>query len=134
LVGLSDYMFDSAKPMALRALSLFHVVLPPMLVWMVYRLGYDSQAVIAQTVLCWVVLLICYFFTRPSENVNWVWGTGRKPNLRLLNLPFVFYLMVGLPLLIYLPTHLLLKKYMPDSKTVQRAKSIGISSSNLIHR
>jgi hypothetical protein len=96
--------------------------LPPLLLWMVYRLGYDSRALIAQMILCWVVLLICYFFTSPSENTNWVFGTGRQPSLRLLNLPFVLFLMIGLPILFYLPTHLILKKTMPDAEAVRKQR------------
>ncbi len=41
LLGLSDYMFDSRYRPFLRALSLFHVLLPIVLVWTVHRLGYD---------------------------------------------------------------------------------------------
>lgn len=120
LVGLADYMFDPSKSMFLRSLSLFHVVLPPLLLWLVYRLGYDPRALIAQIILCWFVLLICYLFTKPSENINWVFGTTRQPRLRILNLPFGLFLMIGLPLLIYLPTHFLLKKFMPTHDAVER--------------
>ncbi|MFI4923168.1 MAG: hypothetical protein ACHP6J_05595, partial [Burkholderiales bacterium] len=42
--GLADYMFDVRRPLYLRALSLFHVILPPLLVWMLARLGYDPEA------------------------------------------------------------------------------------------
>jgi hypothetical protein len=121
LIGLADYMFDSSKPIFLRSLSLFHVVLPPLLFWLVYRLGYDSRAVVAQTILCWLVLIVCYLFTGPAENVNWVYGTASQTRMRILGLPFVVVLMVGIPLLIYFPTHLLLKKFLPHRPSVQTA-------------
>ena len=35
--GLADYMFDTRRPLYLRALSLFHVILPPLLVWKIGR-------------------------------------------------------------------------------------------------
>ncbi|MGH7843759.1 MAG: membrane-associated protein, partial [Candidatus Binatia bacterium] len=39
IMGLSGYMFDRKIPLYLRGLSLFHVILPPLLIWLVYRLG-----------------------------------------------------------------------------------------------
>lgn len=106
--GLTDYMFDAAKPRYLRALSLFHVFLPVLLLWMIAMLGYDPEALAAQTVLAWVVLPVCYRFTDPKENVNWVFGPGGAPQQRLHPLVYLALLMLGFPLLIYLPTHVLL--------------------------
>ena len=107
--GLSDYMFDTRKPLYLRALSLFHVFLPALLVWMIVRLGYEPEAWIAQTALAWFVLPLCYWFTDPAENVNWVFGPGNRPQNRLAPLAYLGLLMVGFPVLIYLPTHLLFR-------------------------
>src|SRR6185369_13742330 len=53
VIGLSAYMFDAKISLPLRALSLFHVVLPPLLVWLLYRLGYDTRALFVQIVLAW---------------------------------------------------------------------------------
>src|SRR5437763_6389058 len=41
LLGLAGYMFDRKLPRWLRALSLFHVALPPTLSLLLRRLGYD---------------------------------------------------------------------------------------------
>lgn len=106
--GLTDYMFDAAKPLYLRALSLFHVFLPLLLLWMVARLGYDPDALAAQTALAWIVLPLCYRFTDPKENVNWVFGPGSAPQRRLHPLAYLALIMTGFPLLLYLPTHVLL--------------------------
>ena len=109
LTSLTDYMFEAGRPRYLRALSFFHLVLPPLLLWMVGRLGYSARAWIAQTVLAWVVLPLAYALTEPALNVNWVrgWGTASpKPGpaaRRHLGL-----LMLLFPLVIFLPTHLLL--------------------------
>jgi hypothetical protein len=51
LIGLAGYMFDHRLPLGLRALSLFHVALPPTLLWMLRRFGYDPRALPAQTAL-----------------------------------------------------------------------------------
>lgn len=107
--GLADYMFDTRRPLYLRALSLFHVILPPLLVWMVARLGYEPAAWIAQTALAWVVLPMCFWLTDPALNVNWVFGFGNKQQKLMSPLAYLGLLMVGFPVLIYLPTHLLLR-------------------------
>lgn len=111
LSGLADYMFDPAKPRYLRALSLFHIFLPPLLLWMLARLGYEPQAWIAQTALAWVVLPLTYWLVDPEaeENVNWVFGPGSKPQKRVPPLAYLGLVMIGFPLLIYVPTHLMLQ-------------------------
>jgi len=109
ITGLTDYMFDPHKPLYLRALSLFHVFLPVMLLWMIHVLGYAPAAWIAQTALTWVVLPLTYLFTKPEENVNWVFGPGAKPQKRISPLIYLGLLLIGFPLLVYLPTHLLLQ-------------------------
>ncbi|HET6892870.1 MAG TPA: hypothetical protein VFH31_17325 [Pyrinomonadaceae bacterium] len=111
LLGLSKYMFDPAIPLPVRALSLFHVVLPPLLLWMVYRFGYDERALIAQTVLAWIVLPLSYWVAKPSENVNWVRGFD-EPQTMMSEPAYLTLLMVGFPLFIYLPTHFVLKNLM----------------------
>ena len=103
-------MFDQSIPLWIRALSLFHVVLPPLLVWMVYRLGYDRRAFFAQTILAFIVLLASYLLATQKENVNWVYGFGEKPQTWMPAPLFVLVLMIAFPLLVYLPTHFLFLK------------------------
>jgi hypothetical protein len=43
MTGMTAYMFDGAKPLFLRGLSLFHGWLPFFLVYLVARLGYDGR-------------------------------------------------------------------------------------------
>lgn len=109
LIGLSDYMFDAAINPVIRGLSFFHLLLPALLVWMVYRLGYDERALAAQTVLAWVVLPLSRLFSDPKENVNWVYGFSRGPQT-VVPAPLYFaFLMIAFPIAVYLPTHFLLK-------------------------
>ncbi len=121
LLGLADYMFEPRIPLFVRGLSLFHGWLPFLLLWMVWRLGYDRRALAAQTVVAIALLTVCFFFTpRPPHptdnpnaavNLNWVFGPGDEkvqtwmaPGLYLA-LQIVLY-----PLVIYLPTHLTLSR------------------------
>ncbi len=109
--GLTDYMFDESLPRYLRALSLFHVVLPVLLLWLIARLGYDARALAAQTALAWVVLPLTYWLTDPKLNVNWVYGWGAKPQQRIPPLLYLALLMAGFAALIHYPTHLVLQRF-----------------------
>jgi hypothetical protein len=113
ILGLAGYMFKSDKPLWLRGLSLFHVPLPVILLWQVCCFGYDTRAWIAQTGLFWLVMPICFFFTRPEENINWVFGPGSQPQRKIPAGVYLISLLIGAPLFIYLPTHLLLRALMP---------------------
>lgn len=109
------YMFNSEISALVRGLSLFHIVLPVLLVWLVYRLGYHRHAFVCQTPLAWLVLLITYLVTNPSANINWVYGFGREPQTWMPSPLYLVLLMLFVPLSIYLPTHLLLSKLFARS-------------------
>lgn len=110
LIGLAAYMFDDQYPLWLRALSLFHVPLLAILIWMLFRQGYDARALPAQTLLAWIVLPLSWWLTAPEENVNWVHGLGPEVRELLPPLSYLLAYMILLPLLVYLPTHLLLRR------------------------
>ena len=109
LLGLSSYMFDAGKPRSLRALSLFHVGLPVLLLWMVHRLGYDGRAWAGQTLVALIVLPLTYAVTEPADNVNWVYGPGDTPQARIGPRAYLALVMLFFPVAVYLPTHLLLQ-------------------------
>jgi hypothetical protein len=108
IFGLTGYMFDSERPLYLRALSLFHVLLPPLLVYLLFRLGYDNRAWYFQTALAWVVLLLSYLLTDPGQNVNWVYGPGEKAQQQVHPLLYLALVMLFFPVVVYLPTHFIL--------------------------
>jgi hypothetical protein len=118
-MGLAGYMFDQRLPRGLRALSLFHVALPPTLIWMLARLGYDRRALGYQTILTWSVLPLSYALTKPEQNVNWVFGPGRQPQRKLPPLLYLCLKMLALPALIILPMHIILERAFgaPDERT-----------------
>lgn len=112
LTGLdaTAYMFNPAQPLWLRGLSLFHVFLPLLIVWMLCRLGYDRRAWLAATLVSWVVLPATYLIADPARNINWVFGLGDTPQTWLPAPLYLMGLMLLFPLCVYLPTHLVLQK------------------------
>jgi hypothetical protein len=106
--GLAEYMFDPAIPRPVRALSLFHLWLPPLLVWAVARLGYDRRAWLAQTAVTTVILPVSYLATAPRDNVNWVYGPGARPQTRVHPLLYFTAVMLFFPLCFQWPAHALL--------------------------
>ena len=110
LIGLTSYMFDATIPPFIRGLSLFHVALPVILIWMLSLLGYDGRALLWQTLVAAAVLPLSYFLSNPRENVNWVYGLGEKPQTKVPAPLFVLFLMLLFPVGVYLPTHLLLDR------------------------
>ena len=107
--GLADYMFDTRIPKWIRALSLFHVVLPVLMLWMLHRLGYDPRALPAQTALAWVILPLTYAVTKPEDNINWVYGPGARPQRQVSPPLYLAFVLIFFPLIVYVPTHLLLR-------------------------
>jgi len=69
LIGGTEYMWDPAYPGWLRALSLFHVALPVVLIWALRRVGYDRRAPWLQIGLAAVVLAASRVFGA-AENSN----------------------------------------------------------------
>lgn len=121
LVGMTAYMFDPKYTLFVRGLSFFHFWLPLVLVWLVWRLGYDARAFHRWTVLAWGLLLICFFLMpappAPADNpnlpvnINYVYGLDDKQPQTWLPPPAYFCLLLAvLPCAIYLPTHIVLQK------------------------
>lgn len=120
LTGMTAYMLNQEKPLFLRALSLFHGWLPFLLVYLVWRLGYDRRALVRWTVLAWVLLLVCYTLMPGPRadaasiatpvNINYVHGMGdTAAQTWMPPLAWLGTMLIGMPLLIFLPTHLLLR-------------------------
>ena len=108
ITALADYMFDARRSIYLRALSLFHIVLPLLLLWLVDRLGYDPRALAGQTLLAWLILPATWLFTQPAKNINWVFGLQPLGRGRIATLPWLLAAMLLFPLCAFLPAHLVL--------------------------
>ena len=115
LLGLSGYMFDPRTPLWLRALSLFHVALPVVLLVLVARLGYDRRAWLLQTLFAWLWLPLTFALTGPDDNVNWVYGPGSRAQTVMPRWLYLVLVMILFPTVIYLPVHLLLGRLLGRS-------------------
>ena len=120
LLGLTSYMFDHQLPLFTRGLSLFHGWLPVLLVWLLFRVGYDKRALPAWTGLAAGLVIVCYLFTPPAGahpadpnipiNLNYVYGFDDQQPQQWVNQNFYVVLLLGvLWLVAYLPIHLVLR-------------------------
>ena len=134
--GMTNYMFDPGISLFARGLSFFHFWLPLLLLYFVWKLGYDRRAFLNWTVLAWGLMLTCYFllpaagaelaFPNQPRNVNYVFGMDdAQPQTWMPSWAWLTLLLVGLPTLIYAPTHLALKWLMQFKE--QRHGAIAVS-------
>jgi hypothetical protein len=107
LIGGTEYMFDPGIPLILRLLSLFHVATPPLLLWAIWRLGYDRRGWKVQTLITWIVVPLNYFW-RPQFDVNWARGLFFHQQHSVPGLIYLTAYLVAVPLIVYYPTHLVL--------------------------
>jgi hypothetical protein len=106
--GGVDYMFDPGLPLAVRLLSLFHVVTPPLLVWAIWRLGYDPRGWKLQTLMTWVVIPVNYLW-RPRDDVNWARGLFFHEQQVMPGWAYLLLYLTVVPLCVYWPTHRVLR-------------------------
>ncbi|WP_231616109.1 hypothetical protein [Novipirellula artificiosorum] len=121
VLGLTAYMFDPNISLFARGLSFFHFWLPILLLFLVWRLGYDRRALWSWTALAWGLMLIAYFllpgpgdplaFPNQPHNVNYVFGPdGDVAQSWMPEKVWLGALMIGLPTVFYLPTHAVLSQ------------------------
>src|ERR1700751_2372067 len=108
VIGGTEYMFDPHLPFLIRLLSLFHLVTPPLLLWAIWKLGYDRRGWKLQTLTCWVLGPINYFW-RPEHNVNWARGIFFVEQHAMPGPVYLVGYLLVVPLVVYYPTHLALQ-------------------------
>lgn len=116
ITGMTDYMFDTGISLFGRCLSFFHFWLPMLLVYLVYRVGYDRRALAAWTLAAWGLMLVSYYLLpapgdplshrNEPRNVNYVFGMGEAKQTWMPEAAWLGLLMVGLPIVAYVPAHL----------------------------
>ena len=109
LFGGTEYMFDLTIPLTIRLFGLYHLVVPPLLLWAVRRLGYDERALKLQIITACVLVPICHFW-RPQFNVNWARGVRHEQHLISGWLYLLVYLIVA-AIVVYVPTHFFLRRW-----------------------
>jgi hypothetical protein len=107
VIGGTEYMFSPEVPLPIRLLSLFHVATPPLLLWAIWRLGYDPRGWKLQTLTAWIVVPINYFW-RPEYDVNWARGPFFRDQHAVPGFVYLLGYLLAVPLIIYFPTHRLL--------------------------
>jgi hypothetical protein len=115
LIGGTEYLWDPKWPLWLRALSFFHVLLPPVLVYALRRTGYDRRALPVQAALALAVLVASRLTLGPDENQNFAWRdpfAGRSWGPAPVHVGLTWAVLVAA---IYAPTHALLKRVMPGA-------------------
>jgi hypothetical protein len=112
LTGGTEYMWDTRFPLCVRLLSLFHVVLPMLLLAALRRVGYDRRALLLQSGIAMVLLMVSRFLG-PTQNLNYAFADpifhrafGPAP----VHLAVIFAALLGI---IYCPTHVLLARAFP---------------------
>jgi hypothetical protein len=107
ITGLTEYMFDPGIPRWLRGVSLFHVPLPLVLVWLVAAYGYPEVSLAVTAGTAAVILALSYLLSSREKNINWVFGLGRFEH-RLPPPVYLGLLYLGMVFVGFLPTHWLL--------------------------
>ncbi|HXX71425.1 MAG TPA: hypothetical protein VEI55_03970 [Candidatus Acidoferrum sp.] len=110
LVPGNEYLLDPRYPAWIRLLTLFHLVMPALLLWGVYRMGYDRRAWALESAITLPVFVLARL-TRPTANIDFAFSD-----------PFFHHQMGPVPIhilitwlfmvvVVYLPTHLALERF-----------------------
>lgn len=111
VTGLTDYMFEPGRPRLLRGLSLFHVPLPFVMLWLLHAYGYDARVGLpGAIVLALLVLPLSRIVGTPEKNINWTHGLGPRPSPWPAWL-YVPALLAGFVAFVFVPTDLALRRW-----------------------
>lgn len=113
LFQIAAYMFSDETSLHIRILSgTFHLALPPVLLLMLGRYGYDRRAFAVQSLIALVVVPLSRLVSGPKENINWVYGPA-EPQTWLPDPVYLGLLLLAFIFVIYLPSHLLFIRLFP---------------------
>jgi hypothetical protein len=121
LVPGNEYLLDPRYPIWIRLLTLFHLVIPALLVWGIYRMGYDRRGWALQSVIALPVFVLARF-THPATNIDFAFSDPffhRQMGPAPIHILIIWLFMV---LVVYLPTHLVLRRLFraPESPGSER--------------
>ncbi len=109
LAVVTVYMFNPDLPLLARATSVYHIWLPVLTLWLVWRLGYDRRGPWLQSGIGAFALLGTLALTEPERNINWVWSPFGVEQVWAHDPVYVLLLLVVYPVVLYLPGHWLVK-------------------------
>lgn len=129
LFGGTEYLWDARFPLWVRLFSLFHLVLPAILLWILRQLGYDRRGLALQSAFAAAVLVVSRFLP-PQLNLNYAF---RDPLLHRAWGPAPAHLALifsGLVVALYLPAHVLFCRIFPlrggdETKIAAQAENGG---------
>lgn len=109
LTGFTAYMFSDELALIARGVSLFHVFLPPFVLWLIWRIGYDNRGVWLQCVIGGLAVIGGWLFTEPERNINWVHEFFGMKQTWMPDPIWLAVLVIAYPLAIFLPGHFLVR-------------------------
>jgi hypothetical protein len=113
LLGIADYMFDSQYSLFLRSLSLFHLVLPLIWIYLLVIWGYRPEAIFYQIILGWMIFIATYLFSPPEKNINWVFLPNKLSWRWIADFSWLLLLLIIYPILVLLVHVLISLKIYP---------------------
>lgn len=129
-MGLTEYVFvprlspdEQPRPLWARLVALYHLLIVPGGLWIVWRLGYDRRALRWVVIGCGLIGLGCVLALDPSLNVNRVRHFGPF-NEAWLTTPGYFALWIAvLFAFMWWPTHVALSRWGPKMHPTLRIGS-----------
>jgi len=112
LFGGNEFLLDAHYPLWVRLLTVFHLIMPALLLWGLVRSGYDRRGWLLQCAIALPVFILARF-TPPAKNIDFAFT---DPFLHVQWGPAPLHVLISwcfMAVVIYLPTHLLLKRLFP---------------------
>src|SRR5262249_14304010 len=103
-IGGTEYMFDPDFPWQQKALALFHVVMPIILILALWKFGYDRRAIWCQLATIVVVFPLSFVLGTENDNINWVYGPFGRVQHVISPIAFLFAALILYPLALYVPS------------------------------
>jgi hypothetical protein len=102
-LGFTAYMFSNELSLIARSSSLYHVGVPPFLIWLLWHVGHDRRGPWLQCLIGAAGILGGWLFTEPYRNLNWVYEPLGMQQVWMPTPAFVGLLLVLYPLILFFP-------------------------------
>ncbi|HLW66013.1 MAG TPA: hypothetical protein VKS79_11950 [Gemmataceae bacterium] len=131
----TDYMFDPTIDSFRKTMSMFHMLMPLIFFWGMYRFGYDRRAIWLQLATIAIVFPLTYWVSlnfgdvqeNIKDNINWVFGPFGKPqnpaNTGVSRQQFLLIALLLYPIVMHIPSHFLLTAMFSGSAGRASGKS-----------